>query len=50
MSKFTTGEIAKLAGGSGGGKPDSAMAGAKEISSLPDAISKSESILSAMLG
>lgn len=31
-------EIAKLAGGSGGGRPDSAMAGAKDISKLDDAL------------
>ena len=31
-------EIAKLAGGSGGGRPDSAMAGAKDVSKLDDAL------------
>jgi len=32
-------EVAKLAGGGGGGRPDSAMAGAKDISKLDDALS-----------
>jgi alanyl-tRNA synthetase len=31
-------EVAKLAGGGGGGRPDSAMAGAKDLSKLDDAI------------
>ena len=39
-------EVAKLAGGSGGGKPDSAMAGAKDVSALPEALKKAEEILS----
>ena len=42
-------EVAKLAGGSGGGKPDSAMAGAKDVSALPEAVKKAEEILSGML-
>ncbi len=42
-------EIAKLAGGSGGGKPDSAMAGAKDVSALPEALKKAEEILSSMM-
>lgn len=42
-------EIARLAGGSGGGKPDSAMAGAKDVAALPDAVNKAEEILSSML-
>ncbi|MBQ8504229.1 MAG: alanine--tRNA ligase [Clostridia bacterium] len=42
-------EVAKLAGGSGGGKPDSAMAGAKDVAALPGAIGKAAEILSAML-
>ena len=42
-------EVAKLAGGSGGGKPDSAMAGAKDVSALPDAVDKAEEILGGML-
>ncbi len=42
-------EIAKLAGGSGGGKPDSAMAGAKDILALPEAVNKAEELLNSML-
>ena len=42
-------EVAKLAGGSGGGKPDSAMAGAKDVNALPEAVNKAEELLSGML-
>ena len=42
-------EVAKLAGGSGGGKPDSAMAGAKDINALPEAVNKAEELLAGML-
>ena len=42
-------ETAKLAGGSGGGKPDSAMAGAKDIAALPAALEKAVSIVEDML-
>ncbi len=42
-------EIAKKAGGNGGGKPDSAMAGAKDISALPAAVEAAKEILTAML-
>ncbi len=42
-------EIAKLAGGSGGGKPDSAMAGAKDIAALPEALKKATGIVESML-
>ncbi len=42
-------EVAKLAGGSGGGKPDSAMAGAKDVSALPEAVKKAGELLSGML-
>ena len=37
--------IAALADGNGGGKPDRAMAGVKNINKLADAISQSESII-----
>ncbi|MCL2486137.1 MAG: alanine--tRNA ligase [Oscillospiraceae bacterium] len=37
--------IAQLAGGNGGGKPDSAMAGAKDISKLDDALAAAEGIV-----
>lgn len=33
-------EVAKLAGGGGGGRPDSAMAGAKDLSKIDDALGK----------
>lgn len=42
-------ETAKLAGGSGGGKPDSAMAGAKDVSKLKDALDAAASIVEGML-
>ena len=42
-------ETAKIAGGSGGGKPDSAMAGAKDASKADEALSAVDSIVSAML-
>ena len=42
-------EVAKKAGGSGGGKPDSAMAGAKDINALPEAVKKATEIVSSML-
>lgn len=42
-------ETAKIAGGSGGGKPDSAMAGAKDASKANEALAAVDSIVSAML-
>ena len=42
-------EIAKLAGGNGGGRPDSATAGAKEIPKLASALAAAKEIVSAML-
>lgn len=42
-------ETAKIAGGSGGGKPDSAMAGAKDASKADKALAAVDSIVSAML-
>ncbi|MDO5014901.1 MAG: alanine--tRNA ligase [Clostridia bacterium] len=38
-------QISSIAGGSGGGKPDSAMAGGKDISKLKDALNESENVL-----
>ena len=38
-------EVAKLAGGGGGGRPDSAMAGAKDISKLDEAIASTADIV-----
>lgn len=42
-------ETAKIAGGSGGGKPDSAMAGAKDASKADEALAAVDSIVSTML-
>lgn len=42
-------ETAKIAGGSGGGKPDSAMAGAKDTSKADEALAAVDSIVRAML-
>ena len=42
-------EIAQIAGGNGGGKPDSAMAGGKDISKIPDALNAAEEIVKAKL-
>lgn len=41
--------VAAIAGGSGGGKPDSAMAGGKDVSKVDDALSVAKSILADML-
>lgn len=43
-------EVAKLAGGGGGGRPDSAMAGAKDLSKLDDAIAATVNIVKAIVG
>ena len=42
--------VAALAGGSGGGRPDSAMAGTKDLTNIDLAVSKVDEILSDMLG
>ena len=42
-------EIAKTAGGSGGGRPDSAMAGAKNISKLDEALEAAEKVVANMI-
>ena len=42
-------EIAKLAGGGGGGRPDSAMAGAKDLSKLDSAIAAVEETVKGMM-
>lgn len=42
-------EVAKLAGGNGGGKPDSAMAGVKSVENLKSAFDKAAEIVSAMV-
>lgn len=42
-------EVAKIAGGSGGGRPDSAMAGAKDISKLDDALNGACDIIKSLI-
>ena len=42
-------EVAKLAGGSGGGKPDSAMAGTKDVSNVSSAMQAVTEIVSGMI-
>ena len=42
-------EIATIAGGSGGGKPDSAMAGGKDVSKKDEALSAAAAIVSEFL-
>ena len=39
-------EIAPILGGKGGGRPDSAMGGGKDIDKIPEALNKAEKILS----
>ena len=41
--------IAAIAGGSGGGKPDSAMAGGKDVSKVSEALDAAEGILKSMI-
>ncbi len=43
-------EIAKLTGGNGGGKPDTAMAGGKDITKLSDALSCVNEIIEEQIG
>ncbi|MBR3150302.1 MAG: alanine--tRNA ligase [Eubacterium sp.] len=43
-------EVAKLAGGGGGGRPDSAMAGAKDLSKLDSAVAATADIVRNILG
>ena len=42
-------QVAQIAGGNGGGKPDLAMAGAKDVTKLDEALAAVEGIVSAML-
>lgn len=42
-------EVAKLAGGGGGGRPDSAMAGCKDVSKLDSAMDKAADIVRLMI-
>ncbi len=41
--------VAQIAGGNGGGKPDSAMAGGKDISKISEALTKAEEIVKGMI-
>ena len=43
------GEIARIAGGNGGGRPDSAMAGGKDPAKMNDALAAAKDILAAQL-
>ncbi len=43
-------EVAKLAGGNGGGKPDSAMAGGKDASKIDEALSSTIEFVKAQIG
>lgn len=42
-------EVAKIANGGGGGRPDSAMAGAKDITKIDEALSKAEEIIKSLI-
>ena len=42
-------EVAKIAGGNGGGKPDSAMAGGKDISKADEAVAAAKDIIAGMI-
>jgi len=42
-------EVSVICGGNGGGRPDSAMSGGKDLSKVKDALAAAENILSAML-
>jgi alanyl-tRNA synthetase len=43
-------EVAKIAGGSGGGKAESAMAGGKDAAKLEEALNSAERILADLIG
>ena len=43
-------EVAKIAGGNGGGKPDSAMAGGKDTSKAAEAVASAKDIIADMIG
>ncbi|MEE0928632.1 MAG: alanine--tRNA ligase-related protein, partial [Acutalibacteraceae bacterium] len=43
-------EVAKLAGGNGGGKPDSAMAGGKDVAKVDEAVASAKDIIASMIG
>ena len=41
-------EVSAIAGGKGGGRPDSAMSGGKDLDKIPEALAKAEEILAAL--
>ena len=41
-------EVSAVTGGKGGGRPDSAMSGGRDIDKIPEALAKAEEILSAL--
>ena len=43
-------EVAKAAGGNGGGKPDLAMAGGKDIAAVDKALGTAEQVITAQIG
>ena len=42
-------QVSAICGGNGGGRPDSAMSGGKDLSKIDEALSAAESILASML-
>jgi alanyl-tRNA synthetase len=42
-------EVAKIAGGGGGGKPDFATAGGKDVGKADEALAAAEGVLATML-
>jgi alanyl-tRNA synthetase len=42
-------EISAIAGGKGGGRPDSAMSGGRDLSKIADALAATETVLSGMI-
>ena len=49
MSGKVVSAVAAVAGGKGGGRPDFAMAGAKDISKIAEALASTEEIVKSML-
>ena len=42
------GEISVICGGKGGGRPDSAMSGGKDLAKIPEALARAEEILKSL--
>ena len=42
-------EISAIAGGKGGGRPDSAMSGGRDLTKIADALAAAETVLSGMI-